>query len=397
MENIEWFDKLRFSAIFDIILQSISLCLNPSTMKRFTLILAISLSAITLFPQDYSFTWDGLERTYNVHLPTGYTPDLSYPLVINMHGLGSNAFQQELYSRFSELADEEGIVVVYPNGFNNLWNVFSASGVDDVGFLSALIDTMAFHYSIDLNRVYATGMSMGGYMSHRLACQLEERIAAIASVTGLLAFSPCVPSRNMPILQIHGTDDGVVPYSGVQGTIDHWTDWNDCPDDPEVVNLPDIDTTDQSTVTVSSWFPCNDSVEVMLYTINGGDHTWPGSPPIIGVTNQDIDANVEIWNFFMNYTVLGPTDVEENPGMEPKTFGIFPNPARESVVIWPPEEDMGIEWTLNIFEITGRAVFGKLLGKGDRFTISLGQMPPGIYIFELTGGSKAIRKKVIME
>ncbi len=119
----------------------------------------------------------------------------------------------------TQVADTAGIVVVYPNGIDETWNVSSTTGTDDVGFISALIDTVDYQYSIDLNRVFATGMSMGGFMSYRLACELSERIAAIASVTGLQAFYPCNPNRPVPILQFHGTADPVVPYAGVPATI----------------------------------------------------------------------------------------------------------------------------------------------------------------------------------
>ena len=109
----------------------------------------------------------------------------------NMHGLGSNAFEQEIYTDFDSVADTAGIIVAYPNGIDETWNISSITGTDDVGFISALIDTINLQYSIDLNRVFATGMSMGGFMSYRLACELSGKIAAIASVAGLQAFYPC--------------------------------------------------------------------------------------------------------------------------------------------------------------------------------------------------------------
>ena len=173
--------------------------------------------------QLYSFIFDGIERTYRVHLPDNYNENENYPLVINMHGAGSNSFEEEFYTEFDQVADTAGIVMVYPDGVNNLWNIFQDGGVDDVGFISALIDTMHINYNIDLLRVYACGMSMGGFMSHRLGCQLNNRIAAIGSVAGLIVYFNCNFTRKVPVLQIHGTADDVVPYAGVTNTMQYWT------------------------------------------------------------------------------------------------------------------------------------------------------------------------------
>lgn len=162
---------------------------------------------------------------------------------------------------------------------------------------------MKDYYDIDLNRVYSTGMSMGGFMSYRLACELSERIAAIASVTGLLAAFPCTPARPLPVLQIHGTADGTVPYSGVSSTISFWVGENNCPVSPVITNLPDINSTDASTVTKSYYGFCDDSTEVILYTVNNGGHTWPDAAINIGVTNRDFNANSEVWNFFKKYAL----------------------------------------------------------------------------------------------
>ncbi len=249
----------------------------------------------------------------------------SIRLIINMHGLGSNSFEQEFYTEFDQVADTAGIVMVYPDGVNSQWNIYQDGGVDDVGFISALIDTMDANYSIDLLRVYACGMSMSGFMSHRLGCQLNDRIAAIGSVTGLLVYFNCNLTRKVPVLQIHGTADDIVPYEGVAYTMQYWTDIDGCPDSV-VTELPDIDTTDQSTVTLTTYNTCIEDSEVLLYTINGGEHTWPGATYIIGVTNQDIHASVEIWNFFKKFSLpvgvgLGEMDLAK------AKLKIYPQPA----------------------------------------------------------------------
>ena len=162
---------------------------------------------------------DGVLRDYNFRVPSGYDGSTALPLVINMHGYTSNASQQEFYSNMTPIAEEQNFFVVYPNGIGNAWNVGFpgvpfVNGVDDVGFINALIDTLTNNYLVDLTRVYSTGMSNGGYMSYRLACELNDRITAIASVTGSMNDSMryhCYNPQSIPVLEIHGTDDPTVP------------------------------------------------------------------------------------------------------------------------------------------------------------------------------------------
>jgi polyhydroxybutyrate depolymerase len=335
--------------------------------------------------QVFSFEFEGIDRAYKVHLPPDYTPDSLYPMVFNLHGLGSNAIEQQLYSGFDFVADTAGIVMVYPNGVDNQWNVYGSTGPNDVGFISALIDTMAAHYSIDLNRVYSTGMSMGGFMSYRLACELDYRIAAIASVTGLLVTSPCEPDRPFPVLQMHGTADPTVPYSAVPITISYWTLYNNCPPEPVITDLPDIDTNDNSTVTVSYYGPCDDLTEVILYTINGGEHTWPGSLILIGITNQDINGSVEIWSFFKNYTLEGYTDVQDIVN-ERYNIEIYPNPFSDYATL----EILGSyskEYHVRIMDIAGKVVRQQSVLGERRLLLEGKGLSPGIYFLEITGGN----------
>jgi polyhydroxybutyrate depolymerase len=246
--------------------------------------------------QDYSIMHDGLQRTYRLHLPIDYNADNTYPLLFSLHGATSNGFQQEMLSGFNHIADQEHFIMVYPNGIGATWSISTTSEIDDVGFISALLDTLDSQYNINLNMVYASGMSMGGFMCYRLACELSDRISAIASVAGLHTFFPCNPPKPVPILQIHGTEDPVVPYTGVPATISQWTGHDGCPQDPVIADFPDINHEDNSTVRSYYYGPCNDSTEVILYSVIYGEHSWPGSNFILGVTNQDIDArNLELF------------------------------------------------------------------------------------------------------
>jgi len=364
-------------------------------MKR-TILLSLLFTwfAAANSQQLYSFVFDGIERTYRVHLPDNYDENLDYPLVINMHGLGSNSFEQEFYSEFDLVADTAGIVVAYPDGVNNQWNIFQDTGVDDVGFISALIDTMDANYNIDLLRVYACGMSMGGFMSHRLGCQLNSRIAAIGSVAGLLVYFNCNLTRKVPVLQIHGTADDVVPYAGVANTILYWTENDGCPDSV-VTELPDIDTTDQSTVTLTTYNPCLEDSEVLLYTINGGGHTWPGATYIIGVTNQDIHASAEIWKFFKKFSLPTSVGIGESDLASAK-LKIYPQPANSQVTIDVPLVEES-QWKINLYDLSGRLVKNEDAFYGNNFSFSLNGLKQGLYIVELSSGTKVFRDKIVVQ
>ncbi|MES2620410.1 MAG: PHB depolymerase family esterase, partial [Bacteroidota bacterium] len=239
--------------------------------------LVFILSCITVVSQStaHSFTFGGQTRTYRVYRPTNFNPATSLPLVLNLHGLNSNSSQQELYTQFNSLADTARCVVAYPDAINGQWNmVIGQSGVNDVGFISALIDTMNKNYNIDLGRVYSTGMSMGGYMSFRLACELSCRIAAIASVTGLLqeAITPCNPTRKMPVIQMHGTADSTVPYTNtlpyasVASTLSRWKTIDGCPN-PVITAIPNTNTTDGCTAEKHYYGLCTNSTELIHYKI----------------------------------------------------------------------------------------------------------------------------------
>ncbi len=340
-----------------------------------------------------SFIHDGLTRNYRVYLPPSFNASVRAPLVINMHGLGSTAAQQEFYSRFNLVADTAGCVVVYPDAISNEWNI-SGAGVDDVGFISKLIDTMLAKYHIDDSRVYSTGMSMGGFMSYRLACDLSCRIVAIASVTGLSAANPCQPDRPVPILQFHGTQDPTVPYGGVSPTIQSWVQRNNCPGTPVVTNLPDINTTDNSTVTLSDYGPCDDNTEVILYTVNNGGHTWPGATVNIGVTNQDIDASQLIWDFFNQYqftnaqlhsygcdSLFEPLTlfVKENL---PLNHQITPQPAREFIRLFINESHSTL--TFRLFDGAGKLVKTTEINNEQETVISLKGLNTGFYFYQLS-------------
>ena len=164
-----------------------------------------------------TLTYDNIVREYYVSYPEN--SDSSVPLIINMHGFGSYAIQQKNYSQMDSYAHSKGVAVVYPEAINNSWNVGTGRGLnrqDDVGFINVLIDSIATDYNIDLDRIYACGMSNGGYMSYELICSLSDKITAFGSVTGNFMLNDdqsCSVSREIPLIHIHGTDDRLVDYT----------------------------------------------------------------------------------------------------------------------------------------------------------------------------------------
>jgi len=258
-----------------------------------------------------------------VFLPTNYTGTVNFSLVIYLHCYGWTALQGMNYTKLHNVADISDFIVVYPSSIDN-WNSgigdnpdWPTPNVDDVGFINAMIDTLSIHYSIDLERIYACGYSNGGFMSYKLACQLSHRIAAIASVGGVISSNTaanCNPLRAMPVLHIHGTEDPWVPINGTMGshsvdqTLSYWTNFNKCAEANTTI-LQDLDQTDGCTAEKISYTNCSYNSNVIYYKVINGGHTWPGADPPgypAGNTNQDFNASVEIWNFFKDHQLTPP-------------------------------------------------------------------------------------------
>lgn len=258
------------------------------------------------------------QRTFNVVIPNAHDGETPVSVVLAFHGWGLNPTTMAQMSDLSDTAAQHGFVVAYSQGLGNSWNAGSCCGVafdqevDDVAFVRALIDNIGENLCVDLDRVYATGFSNGGMLSHRLACEASDVIAAIAPVAGVLMLedAECTPSRPMPILHFHGTGDTSVGYYG-DGMVDHvsvavstdsWVDRNGCDPQPEIT-LMDDDTT------CETWSNCgDDGVVVTLCSIEGMGHCWPGDPACIGgngdgVASTTINASEAIATFFAGYTL----------------------------------------------------------------------------------------------
>ncbi|MFN0177141.1 MAG: T9SS type A sorting domain-containing protein [Saprospiraceae bacterium] len=291
----------------------------------------------------------GLTREYLLYIPAAYTGNTAVPLVFNLHGYTSSNAAQAAYGDFRPIADTANFLIVHPNGTldgqgNRFWNTFLGnSNVDDVGFIRDLLDTLHATYKIDANRVYSTGMSNGGFMSYSLACELNNRIAAIASVTGAMIQSKlnaCNPARPVPVMEIHGTADNTVPYNGlplytfvaIPTLLAKWVDFNNCNPTPSITQVPNINTTDGCTAERQLYTGGDLGSTVEHYKIISGGHTWPGSSFNIGVTNQDFSASKEIWRFFSQYR-LDQLSATETPESLVNQWTAFPNPAQDYLIL----------------------------------------------------------------
>ena len=261
-----------------------------------------------------SFNYGGISRSYQMYVPAAYAPGVDVPVVLNLHGYGSNNTQQMSYGTFKAIADTANFLVLAPQGSNDgngttHWNANWGTGVDDIGFINALLDTISANYSVNQNRIYSTGMSNGGFMSLTLAGQLDDRIAAVASVTGtmsVLQIPANTVTRPVPVMQIHGDSDPTVAYNGdsyfisVDSVINYWVGHNNCNTTPVFTAIANTNTSDGCTAEKYEYLGGTNGAEVVHYKILGGEHTWPGAPFTIGVTNRDFNASIEIWKFLVS-------------------------------------------------------------------------------------------------
>lgn len=256
---------------------------------------------------------NGTTRTYLLHVPASLEAKRAVPLVLNYHGYLSSAVQQEAFSGMDLTADTEGFIVAYPEGVSAAWNAglccgeaFS-SGVDDVGFARALIADVKAKFCVDARRVYAMGMSNGGFMAQRLACDAADVFAAVAPVAGVLTMAQedCKPSRPISIIHFHGNADTIVKYEGggiattmsVADSYSGWVQRDGC-------SAEENETFSKGMARCVTHSNAVAGVDATLCTIDGGGHCWPGQSYCpYGMSTTDISVNVEGWNFLKRFTL----------------------------------------------------------------------------------------------
>ncbi len=270
----------------------------------------------------------GRTRSYHVHYPAT-APDGPAPLVIGLHGGMGSGPQFEANTGFDAVADENGFVIVYPDGIGGVmgnqnlrtWNAGNCCGpaqqqnIDDVAFIDALIDQVSTSVSIDPDRVYAVGHSNGGIMAYRLACELSDKIAAIGVYAASLGVAPCQPAEPVSVMHVHGTGDQNIPINGGAGSrslagvdfappldgVRTLAGADGCADPPTVERSGDLTTT--------TWSSCEHAAEVRFVTIDGASHAWPGgtgpSSRLVGPAYPNYDTSAELWAFLAAHPRTG--------------------------------------------------------------------------------------------
>lgn len=360
--------------------------MRKSILLLFSVCLALGASA----QQTITWNYDGTARKYMQFIPSSYDGVTPVPLVIALHGLGDNINNFQGVG-FQVVADTAGFITVYPealvDGFtgSTAWNsgagtfgIYPNQNIDDVGYINAIIDTISAQFNIDQNRVYATGFSMGGFMTNRLACELNNRISAFASVAGTIGSGiTCNPGQDIKICHFHSTGDGQVGYGtdgggdqenlfglSVTEWINFWTSNNSCGSATLEGMFPDL-ASDGRTVDYKEFGGCNSGTRVVHYKAHGGQHDWLFRP------DNDLTYTIEIWKFFLG---LSPNNlisgISEN---EFQNIGIYPNPATD--VLRLENIDAKIQ-NIAVFNTIGQQVAEF---SGNDSSIDISKLEAGVY------------------
>ncbi len=378
-------------------------------MKTFLLIPFFIICAhFSSHSQTFQMNYDGLQRSYLVHLPTGYTGNEKLSLVIAMHGGFGSSENIERQSQLSVKADKEHFIVVYPQGYKGgvlKISGFNAGGccgwtsknnVDDVGFISAVLDELTTNFNIDSKRIYATGMSNGGMMAYRLACELPNRIAAIAPVASTMVFPDCHPNRSIPIIHFHSYLDTHVPYKGgigsgpskhynppIDSVLNAFAKYNHCIKNNDTI-------VDNDKYSLIQWSDCNCGYEIKEYMTHDGGHSWPGGQEsgIVDTASIYISATDLMWDFFKKYSLdCKPNVVSE----QKKSFlKLFPNPSTGIVTL-----DLNIHHSdinISVYDLMGHKVQVPFETNSLDFT----KLDSGIYFVKLQFKHQVFIKKILI-
>lgn len=382
--------------------------MNP--YKNYVLLLVgLFLSHISIAQYDSIFV-DNIYRTYLVHLPSNYDSNNNYPLVIAMHGGFGNAYNLENQSAFSVKADAENFIVVYPEGVTSplgvtTWNAgwccgyASNTNVDDVGFIDALLDHLINQISIDTDRIYAAGMSNGGYLSYRLACELSNRFAAIAPVAASMSTGFCDINRPIPIIAFHSYLDQNIPYDGgshfnnvvpsQDSVMNFWSNLDSC----LIINDTIVNNAEYTQV---RWITCNCNKEIQYYITTDGGHSWPGGngTPLGDDPSNYLIATDLIWDFFSKYSLVDDCNTVNVDLIldEDVTLSLYPNPLEN----WFQIKGSLSNYNIDVIDVVGNVLLS--VNNVDEFyAVNISELPAGIYFISInnTNETHLAIKKII--
>ncbi|MCR5114812.1 MAG: T9SS type A sorting domain-containing protein [Bacteroidales bacterium] len=386
-------------------------------MKKIYTLLALVAFLFSVQAQTTkTMTYGGTTRQYLEYVPSSYNGGPA-PVLFVLHGLGDDMNNMFTGTGFKQVADQHGWIVITPQALEAsvslmgqnislgtawnsgvsanlsfLGNIIVNDGVDDSGFIMAILDDLISTYNVDQANVFSMGFSMGGFMSNRLAIEHGDRINAIAAVSGTIGneVKTLTPVANVNTLHFHGTSDSTVGYDnadfnvmgmsasvglGAEATVDYWRNYNQCNATPTVTNFPNS-ANDGLTFEKYAYDNGNNGSKTHFIKVIGGDHTWYYTP------NNDIDYTTEIYNFFAS-CLVGGNDIDDNDN----NVLIFPNPANNILSI----QAEGIS-QVQLFNAMGQQVLTSNLSR-----IDISQLPEGLYVANIIfqNGNSTNQKVVI--
>lgn len=347
--------------------------------------LSLLIASTTVQAQIQYFEWQGTQRQYLVKTPTQNKETM--PIVYFLHGLGDNITRLDNEFHFQQIADEFGWMMVVPQALSQsgftMWNAaLMNSNIDDSGFLMALLDTLAVHYPVDLDSVFFTGFSMGGFMTHRMAIEHGDRINACAPVSGLITHAMASQTTLAPVrmLHIHGTSDPVVGYDGnsqyfggnlglsVDAILNYWKNANQCTGEPTIDTLPDL----KNDGLLFVRYTYEGEAELQHIKVIGGDHTW-----YLDENQYDIAYLNEIHRFFTKSNG-GNVGIAET---ETSNVCLWPNPTNG-----PCSIELKTDSNVEVFDLQGHIIATCPLKKGVN-QIDISGFTAGLYFIKADDGT----------
>lgn len=374
-------------------------------MKKLLLLFVILFSYNVFSQTLVTFSFDGQTRRYYKYVPNIYDSLKPIPVVFCLHGLGDNIDNFRNIAMHL-LGEVDTFITIYPEAlsspYGNAWNAginymgsIINENINDVDFLMAITDSLQTIYNIDTERIYFCGLSLGGFMAQRMACEKSDKIAAVASVAGTIGNSlNCTPSRPIPICHFHGTNDQTVYYTNnlfgldAEELVSFWVNNNHCDTNYIFKTYPDV--VNDGILVESYYFNSpNNLSDVMFYKAIGADHIWL-YPPV-----NDISYTIEIWNFLKKFRLSSSQNIND---LSEHNIQIFPNPTNSILTITFPHQYMNDFNLIEIYNTLGELVYSqKINSLQNQITINLSDLSEGIYFLEILQQNKLFQNKIIIK
>lgn len=374
-------------------------------MKKLFLLFVILFSYNVFSQTLVTFSFDGQTRKYYKYVPNIYDSQKPIPVVFCLHGLGDNIDNFRNIAMHL-LGEVDTFITIYPEAlsspYGNAWNAginfmgyIINENINDVDFLMAITDSLQTIYNIDTERIYFCGLSLGGFMAQRMACEKSDKIAAVASVAGTIGNSlNCTPSRPIPICHFHGTNDQTVYYTNnlfgldAEELVSFWVNNNHCDTNYIFKTYPDV--VNDGILVESYYFNSpNNLSDVMFYKAIGADHIWL-YPPV-----NDVSYTIEIWNFLKKFRLSSSQNIND---LSENNIQIFPNPTNSILTITFPHQYVNDFNLIEIYNTLGELVYSqKIHSLQNQITINLSDLSEGIYFLEILQQNKLFQNKIIIK